>query len=39
MGTESLRVKKTYTDKTKLNLVARDDTLRSGQLEIAVDQK
>ncbi len=29
MGLTALREKKTYTDKTILNLAARDDTLRS----------
>ncbi len=29
MGLTALRDKKTYTDKTKLNPAARDDTLRS----------
>ncbi len=36
MGSTALRVKKTYTDKTKLNPAARDDTLRSKDTKRSV---
>ncbi len=36
MGLSALREKKTYTDKTKLNPAARDDTLRSKDMKRSV---
>ncbi len=39
MGPTALKVKKkTYTDKTKLNSVARDDTLRSYDTKRSVQE-
>ncbi len=35
-GTHGFEIKKSYTDKTKLNLAARDDTLRSKDMKQSV---